>query len=80
MITLKIGKYNYAITEKDEFMDNGSCVQLLTQSQEKGEWGHIPSPTLSKRAIKEISVFTRKQIPNDHGTKVQVFSLTRGIK
>lgn len=72
---LKIGRHKYVITENDSFMDNGACVQLLTQSEENSSWGHRPNPVLSKKAIKEISVF--KRVDKDHGysTSVQVFSL-----
>ena len=71
--SLKIGRHIYEITGKDRFMDNGSCVQLLTQSNEKISWGHRPSPTLSKRAIKQISSMDRLII-NDEG-KTETFSL-----
>lgn len=63
MLELKIGRYTYNITEKDLFLDNGSCVQLTTQSQEKSDWGHKPNPILSKRAIKHISKFTQVCVP-----------------
>ena len=62
MITLKIGRHEYQITEKDTFMDNGACVLLITQSKEKSDWGRRPHPVLSKRAIKEISKFERSPI------------------
>ncbi len=72
---LKIKRNEYEISEDDEFMDNGACVQLLTQSQEKSYWGHSPSPKLSKRAIKEIGKY--KHVLKDHGygEGVKVFSL-----
>jgi len=34
-VNLKIGRNNYTITKEDKFIDNGSCVMLLTQSKEK---------------------------------------------
>jgi hypothetical protein len=51
---LKIKRHEYNITEKDEFMDNGSSVQLLTQSRETSTWGSRPNPILSKKAIKQL--------------------------
>jgi len=76
MITLKIGRHEYDITPDDEFLDNGACVQLMTQSNEKGAWGHTPHPVLSKKAVKEISVFKRKQKKHRYATDVELFSLT----
>lgn len=63
-ITLKIGRHSYLIDDEDVFMDNGHVVLLLTQSRERMDWGRRPSPRLSKRAIKEISVFSR--VPRDN--------------
>ena len=75
MFDLKIGRHTYQITEKDEFMDNGSCVQLMSQSKEPISWGHKPSPSLSKRAIKEISHYEQASIDHSHGERVQIFTL-----
>ena len=75
MIKIKVGRHDYEISSSDEFMDNGACVQLLTQSKEKSDWGKRPSPVLSKRAIKEISAFNSVQKDHNYGTNVQVFSL-----
>lgn len=72
---LKIGRYEYDITEKDVFMDNGSCVQLLTQSKEPTFWGGKSSPVLSKSAIKKISVLEKIPAQHKYGDSVQVFSL-----
>lgn len=59
MIVIKIGRHEYEITLNDEFMDNGSCVQLLTQSKEPSKFGRRPLPVLSSRAIKQIYVYAR---------------------
>ena len=72
---LKIGRHKYDITKEDEFMDNGACIQLLTQSKEKSSWGRRANPVLSKRAIKEISKYARIDVPNNYQTNVNVFSL-----
>ena len=75
MLKLKIGRATYDITDADEFMDNGACVQLLTQSKSSVTWGQRSSPVLSKKAIKEISQFTRRKIQRGYPKNVTVFSL-----
>jgi hypothetical protein len=75
MIIVRIGRHEYEITGQDQFMDNGSCVQLLTQSKETPNWGYRPSPTLSKRAIKEIDRFAKKIHKHEFGERGKVFSL-----
>jgi hypothetical protein len=75
MIKIKVGRHEYEITNSDKFMDNGACVQLLSQSKERVDWGAKPNPVLSKRAVKEISKFTRVQENHNYGGNVQVFSL-----
>jgi len=74
-MNLKIGRHEYIITSKDRFMDNGACIQLLTQSKEKSKWGSIPTPVLSKRAIKEIKKYTKIQHQDHYETGTQIFSL-----
>jgi len=32
-MNIKIGRHTYEITADDIFMDNGACVQLMTQSK-----------------------------------------------
>ena len=61
-LKLKIGRHTYDITESDQFMDNGACVQLLTQSQEAWLHSSCAHPVLSKRAIKEIATFNRVDV------------------
>ena len=77
MLTLKIGRHEYQIQENDCFMDNGSCVQLLTQSKEKSFYGISPSPVLSKRAILEINKFIHNPVKHGYGQTVKVFSLSK---
>lgn len=72
---LKIGRHEYEISAQDAFMDNGSCVQLLTQSLEKGTWEYRPNPKLSKRAIREIEAYERIPVGHKYGDGVQVFTL-----
>jgi len=52
---MKIGRYEYELKKGDKFLDNGACVQLITQSKEKVEWGHAATPKLSKAAIKKLN-------------------------
>jgi hypothetical protein len=75
VIKIKIGRHNYEIDSSDKFMDNGACVQLLSQSKEKSDWSARPNPVLPKRVVKEISSFSRVQKDHIYGDRVQVFSL-----
>jgi len=75
LIKLKIGRNTYDITEEDQVMDNGSTVQLLTQSKEQSSWGRKPIPRLPKKAIKEISLFRRVEQEHGYGERVSIFSL-----
>jgi len=70
---LKIGRYEYEITSSDVFIDNGACIQLLSQKKFK-HWYYI-TPVLSKKAIEQINKFER--IPREHKytSNVEVFSL-----
>jgi len=74
---LKIGRNKYTITDKDEFMDNGACIQLLTQNEDRIGWSRRPIPALSKAAIKTISKFTRVQITHEWRSDVEVFNLIK---
>ena len=74
---LKLRRHCYYITSKDLFMDNGSCVQLTTQSEEKMIWGHRANPVLTKKAIKEIGAYRHIQVGHQ-SRGVKVFSLELG--
>ena len=76
MFDLKIGRNIYTITDKDEFMDNGNCVQLLTQSKELSQWGRRSNPVLSKKTIKEIEKYKKTFIDHAYRSKVYVFRLS----
>jgi hypothetical protein len=47
----------------------------MTQSKEKPEWGHRPTPVLSKRAIKEIASFDKVYLAHHYSEKCSLFSL-----
>ncbi len=72
---IKIGRHVYEITSEDVFMDNGACVQLLTQSKLRGDWGKPINPMLSKKLVNDLDTFTRVQKKHKYGATVQVFSL-----
>ena len=72
---LKIKRHEYDIDSGDSFMDNGACVQLLTQSKEKSGWGRRPNPVLSKKAIKEISKYDHIYHEHNYSSGVKIFSL-----
>ena len=74
-ITLKIKRHEYEITEKDEFLDNGSCIQLLTQSKEYDRWAQESTPKLSQKMVKEISRYERIPRKGRYNTRYSVFSL-----
>lgn len=74
---IKVKQHEYEITEKDRFMDNGHCVQLLTQNKQYDKWGKAANPVLSKRVIKEMSAFNRIRHEHDYGCQVTIFSLKK---
>ncbi len=74
-MNLKIGRHEYVITGEDVFINNGACVQLLSQSKEKSTWGNRPNPVLPQRAIKEINKFTHIKLKHTYGDEVEVFKL-----
>lgn len=74
-LVIKIGRYDYVITESDRFMNNGRCIQLMTQGKESFGYGQMKVPKLSKLAEKEISKYERKSHPHSHGSNVEFFSL-----
>jgi hypothetical protein len=74
-ITLKIKRHEYKITEKDEFLDNGSCIQLLTQSNEYDRWSQESTPKLSQKMAKEITRYERIPRKGRYKTRYSVFSL-----
>lgn len=73
MIELKIGRHTYNITENDKFMDNGACVQLLTQSKRAMMGYSRPSPVLTKANIKQLDKY--EKIIKPYSTGVVTFTL-----
>jgi len=80
LTSIKIKRHVYNITESDRFMDNGCCVQLMTQTRENATWGRPPLPVLSKREVKRIGAFSRVEVPHQYGKHVSVFKLQNSIR
>jgi len=72
---LKIGRNEYEIACSDIFMDNGVCVQLMSQSKECASWGNSPAPILSQKAINQINKYDHVPQEHNYSTDVEVFSL-----
>lgn len=74
LVSLKIGRQVYHITEADKFLDNGACIQILTKRGPFADWHHT-TPTLTKKAEREIGAFSRVNHPHKYGASCTVFSL-----
>lgn len=74
LVSLKIGRMVYDITEADKFLDNGACIQIMTR---RGPWSgwHRTIPVLTKTATHEIGAFARVNHPHCYGEGCTVFSL-----
>ena len=73
---IKIGRNEYEITKRDIFMDNGACIQLMSQNKERVNcWGHRSSPVLYQRAAKQVNKYARIQKKHKYRKTVEVFSL-----
>lgn len=71
LLTLKIGKSTYPITEKDKFCANTSSVVLLGQVKS--------NPELKAKHIKQINKFKRIEHKHEFGNLITIFSLKRPI-
>lgn len=78
---LKIGRFTYNITAEDVFLDNGACVQLLSQSHAFDEWRRWGIPKLSKPAAKALSKFERVIISStgSGAFTVEKFSIAKKV-
>lgn len=74
-LSIKVKRWEYEITERDKFLDNGACVQLLTQGKQRDSWGRKITPILSKKAINQIGKFKRVPCEYPGLLGVNVFSL-----
>lgn len=75
LISLRIGRRTYDITEADRFLDNGACVHILTQVRRQLVWS-IEHQIMTKKALREIAHFTRVEHPHKFQGNCVVFSLT----
>lgn len=74
IISLKIKRQVYAITESDRFMNNGRYVQLITQDK-RGSLISDIYPILSKKAESDLGCFEYTLHDHDRGDRITVFSL-----
>ena len=55
VMKLKIGRHTYSITREDVFLNNGKCVQLMTQKVPSPHYfSGEKTPILSKAAVKQL--------------------------
>lgn len=75
---LTIDRKHYDITTDDRFMDNGSCIQLLTQNKKPmvrfNSRGGSPV-VKTKKALKTICQLEWKDHTHQYGDTVRVFSV-----
>jgi hypothetical protein len=76
LISIKIGRRVFNITEADKFLDNGACVSIITRRIWSGTW-HTSTPLMTKKAMREIKAFRRVEHPHKYGSGCTVFSLQR---
>lgn len=67
ILTLKIGKRTFEITNNDKFVTSGSSVFLLGQGR--------ANPELNMKHLKEINKFERIEHAHEFGSMTSVFSL-----
>lgn len=73
---IKVGRFKYKITSKDLFMDNGVCIQLMTQNKNPMRNYHRETPVLPQREVKRINQFKRVLFKNHkYPDWVIIFSL-----
>lgn len=74
---LKICRHKYSITPEDRFMDNGSCVQLLTQSKKRSNWGHKPNPVMPKKSAKDFLGKDLKEYKSEYEDGVRILGIKK---
>jgi hypothetical protein len=52
-IKMKIGRYEKHIGKHDLILDNGACIQVVTQRGAWGMWDYAPL-TMSKKLFKDL--------------------------
>jgi hypothetical protein len=70
LLSLKLGKHNYDITDKSRFFCNASTVQLLDQKTKE-------PPVLKAKHLKQINKFERVQHKHEFGHTISIFSLRK---
>lgn len=74
MFVIKIGRNEYEITPDDRFMDNGACVQLITQKGPFKKWNY-ESLILPKREINRLEKMGRIEHSHRYGSNISIFSV-----
>lgn len=73
-LKLIIDRKEYTITKDDRFMDNGSCIQLLTQNKKPYPKGASPI-VKTKKALTALLALPRVQHQHGYGDCVSIFSI-----
>ena len=55
-------------------MDNGTCIQLITQKGKWTDYGYT-TPVLTKKAIKELKKFKFVEHKHNRGSGISIFSI-----
>lgn len=74
---IKINRKEYEITTDDRFLDNGCCVQLLTQSKEKTVRFWQATPKLPKRITTKIMKLKLVDVKHNYGSTCRVFYISQ---
>jgi hypothetical protein len=74
---VKINRKEYEITTADKFLDNGACVQLLTQSKEKTVRFWKATPRLPKCLTNKIMKLKLVDVKHGYGEKCRVFYISQ---
>ncbi len=61
-----MGRNEYTFTAKDVFIDNGACVQCITQGGVYQGYGRYAPLKLTQKALKSLSKNCERVIITDH--------------
>lgn len=74
---VKINRKEYEITTDDRFLDNGVCLQLLTQSKEKTIRFWQATPRLPKCLANKIMKLKLIDVKHNYGSRCRVFYISQ---
>lgn len=66
MPVIKIGRNEYTFTEDDVFLDNGSCIQVLTRDGVSQGYARYSPLCLTQKAIKDLEKRCKRVEIKDH--------------